>query len=69
MKKAASVTVPALERLQADAPEGPPFLGLLLDVPTMQALSLGVVNSRAEVAAKKALAAYEGTTPEAVRAS
>lgn len=45
----------ALARLRRDAPAGPPFLCLLLDVPTVECLRLGVVNARAEVAARRAL--------------
>lgn len=57
MKPKASANLPesALTRLQKDAPEGPPFLGLLLDEATVRCLALGVVNSRAEVAARRAL--------------
>lgn len=51
--------VPALERLKADAPDGPPFVGLLLDEATVRCLAEGVVNSRAEVAARKALASLD----------
>lgn len=45
----------ALARLQEAAPDGPPYLGLMLDRPTVECLAAGQVNSRAEVAAKRAL--------------
>jgi hypothetical protein len=61
----AAPTTTALERLKEFAPDGPPFLGLMLDLPTVQALALGVVNSRAEVCARQALAAYEHHTLKA----
>ncbi len=48
----------ALERLKQTAPDGPPFLGLMLDLPTIHCLALGQCNARAEVAARKALADY-----------
>lgn len=67
MKKAA--IVPALERLKVDAPDGPPFLGLMLDEATVRCLAAGVVNSRAEVAAKRALAVLDGKGVEAAQAS
>lgn len=54
------MTSTAVERLRETAPDGPPFLGLMLDLPTVQCLALGQVNARAEVAAKQALASYEG---------
>lgn len=50
---------PALARLKKDAPHGPPFLGLMLDEATVRCLAEGVVNSRAEVAARKALASLD----------
>lgn len=59
MKKTTTTPPPALERLKAHAPDGPPFLGLLLDEATVRCLAEGVVNSRAEVAAKKAIAALD----------
>lgn len=59
MKKTASTLAPALERLKAHAQDGPPFLGLMLDEATVRCLAAGVVNSRAEVAAKKALATLD----------
>ena len=46
-------------RLRETAVEGPPFCGLMLDLPTIQCLAEGVVNARAEVSAKKFLEEYE----------
>ena len=45
MKKPKVEVRPAVERLRETAPDGPPFLGILLDLPTMQMLALGQVNS------------------------
>ncbi len=59
MKKAAAPREPAIERLKRDAPEGPPFLGILVDEATMRCLAAGVVNSRAEVAAKRVIADFD----------
>ncbi len=50
---------PALNRLRQDAPEGPPFIGLMLDEATVRCLALGVVNARAEVAAQRAIVNIE----------
>lgn len=69
MRKVTTVPVPAIERLQSDAPDGPPFLGLMLDEATVRCLAEGVVNSRAEVAARKALAALDGKGAVAAQAS
>jgi hypothetical protein len=49
----------ALDRLKARCPHGPPFCILILDEETVEALTLGVVNSRASVEAHKALAAVQ----------
>lgn len=52
----------ALDRLRAAAPEaGPqgPFVVLILDEDSCRCLALGAVNSRAQLAATKALAALE----------
>lgn len=50
----------AIDRLRETAPDGPAFLGVLLDEQSMRCLAAGVVNSRAEVAARKVLAVFEG---------
>ena len=46
----------AAERLKEHAPDAPPFLGLMLDEPTVRCLAAGQVNARAEVAARNTLA-------------
>ena len=51
-----------LDRLKRDAPDGPPYLALILDEPTVRALALGVVNARAEVAARTLVDALEAGT-------
>lgn len=56
---AAIAKPPALERLKRHAPDGPPFLGLMLDVPTVKCLREGAVNARAQVAAAEALEGIE----------
>ena len=53
MTRTRSTRSRALDRLRRDAPDGPPFLVLLLDVPTVRCLAAGVVNARAEVAARR----------------
>lgn len=55
---------PALDRLRETAPDGPPFLGLLLDEATVRCLAAGVVNARAEVAAQQAVTRFEGSDPK-----
>jgi hypothetical protein len=50
---------PARPRITEMAPGGPPYVGFLCDLQTLQCLAAGVVNSRAEVNAKRALADYE----------
>jgi hypothetical protein len=59
MKKPAKPVTTALERLKRDAPDGPPFIGLLLDEQTVRRLAAGAVNSRAEVAARRALESFD----------
>ncbi len=49
----------ALDRLKARCPLGPPYCVLVLDQETVEALTLGVVNSRAMVEACEALAAVQ----------
>lgn len=50
---------PAIDRLKSDAPDGPPFLVLILDEPTVRRLAEGVVNARAEVAARQSIASLD----------
>ena len=52
----------ALDRLKTHAVEGPPFLGLMLDEPTVRCLALGVVNARAQVAAAALVKALDAHT-------
>lgn len=60
--KSKPVAPTALDRLRESAPDGPPFLGILLDEPSMRALAHGVVNSRAEVAARKVIADFDAAS-------
>lgn len=52
---------PARPRIPDMAPGGPPYVGFLCDLETLQCLAAGVVNSRAEVNAQRALADYEAS--------
>lgn len=61
-RKSQKPTTTALERLREKVPDGPPFLGILLDEASMRCLAAGVVNARAEVAANKVLADFEAYT-------
>lgn len=47
----------ALGRLRAKSPLGPPYVVLVLDLESAEALTYGAVNSRAMVAACQAVAA------------
>lgn len=47
------------------AEDGPPFIGLIFDEPTVRCLDAGVVNARAQVAAHEALAADDAPTMKA----
>ncbi len=49
----------ALDRLKVRCPLGPPYCLLVLDPETVEALTLGVVTSRAQVEASRALAAVQ----------
>lgn len=49
----------ALSRLKARCPFGPPYLVLVLDQESVEALTLGSVNSRVHVEACRALAAVQ----------
>lgn len=48
-----------MDRLKARCPLGPPYLVLVLDQESVEALTLGVINSRVSVEACRALAAVQ----------
>lgn len=59
MKRKTPKTKSALDRLQVRVPDGPPYLVLILDTETVQAIRLGVVTSRAFVEADRVLRASQ----------
>lgn len=61
-KSATAIVAPAIDRLRVSAPDGPPFLGLILDEATVRCLAGGAVNARAEVEARRVLKVFESLT-------
>lgn len=59
MSKTTTPHPSALDRLRARVPDGPPYCLLALDYETVEALTLGVVTSRAFVEAERVWRAYQ----------
>lgn len=58
-KRPATASPPAVNRLHARCPQGPPYAVLVLDRESVEALTLGAVNSRVMVEACRVLAAMD----------